>query len=282
MRRRAGYGCAADARPVGDDGAVPEGDTVWLHARQLQEALGGAELTRTDFRVPRYATSDLAGRHVVESAARGKHLLLRVEGDVTLHTHLRMDGTWRVVGAHDAWRGGPAHQLRVRLVTDEHQALGFRLGVVELVRTSQEDRVVGHLGPDLLGADWDLDEAVRRLRADPESELGVALLDQRNLAGIGNLYKAEVCFLHGHSPWLPVGAVPDLEAVVGTAHELMEANKLRWDQVTTGDRRPGRSLYVFERAGRPCWRCGTPVRVTEQGDPLTARLTYWCPTCQPR
>ena len=260
---------------------MPEGDTVWLHARQLQEALGGAELTRTDFRVPRYATSDLSGRQVIESASRGKHLLLRVEGDVTLHTHLRMDGTWRVVGAHEKWRGGPAHQLRVRLVTSDKQALGFRLGVVELVRTSQEDRVVGHLGPDLLGPDWDQEEAVRRLRSDPDRELGTALLDQRNLAGIGNLYKAEVCFLHGLSPWARVGDVADLDAVVASAHDLMHANKTRWDQVTTGDRRPGKQVYVFERAGRPCWRCGTPVRVSDQGEAPTARLTYWCPTCQP-
>jgi endonuclease-8 len=260
---------------------VPEGDTVWLHARQLHEALAGAELTRSDFRVPRYATTDLTGRHVVESASRGKHLLLRIEGDVTLHTHLRMDGTWRVVAAGERWRGGPAHQLRVLLATSAHQALGFRLPVVELIRTSQEDRTVGHLGPDLLGPDWDADEAVRRLVAEPERELGPALLDQRNLAGIGNLYKAEVCFLHGLSPWLPVRDVPDMAAVVGTAHELLEANKLRWDQVTTGDKRPGRHVYVFERAGRPCWRCGTPVRVADQGDPLTARVTYWCPTCQP-
>ena len=107
------------------------------------------------------------------------------------------------------------------------------------------------------------------------------MLDQRNLAGIGNLYKAEVCFLHGLSPWLPVRDVPDLAAVVGTAHDLLEVNKLRWDQVTTGDVRTGRRVYVFERAGRPCHRCGTSIRVADQGDPLTTRVTYWCPTCQP-
>src|SRR5271166_1291520 len=145
---------------------MPEGDVVWRAARQLDAALAGRVLTRSDFRVPRYATADLTGRTVLEVVSRGKHLLTRVEGDLTVHTHLRMDGSWRV------WPAGryPPRDHRVRLVIEnsQWQAVGFALGVVEVLRTAREVSVVGHLGPDLLGPDWDLDEAIRRLREQPD------------------------------------------------------------------------------------------------------------------
>ncbi|TDE07930.1 Fpg/Nei family DNA glycosylase [Jiangella asiatica] len=261
---------------------MPEGDTVWLATKRLHDALAGAELVRTDFRVPRLATADLAGRTVTESVARGKHLLTRVSGGLTLHTHLRMDGAWRVFASGQPWRGGPAFQIRVVLSTDRHDAVGFRLPVVELVRTADESRVVGHLGPDLLGDDWSADVAVRRLLTDPDRELGVALLDQRNLAGIGNMYMAELCFLAGASPWTPVAAAPDLRAVVDDAHRLLHLGIETGRQVTTGDPRPGRQHWVYGRGRRPCWRCGTPIRSAQIGTPPQARLTYWCPRCQPR
>jgi endonuclease-8 len=152
---------------------------------------------------------------------------------------------------------------------------------VAIVATDAEGSLVGHLGPDLLGPDWDAAEAVRRLVAQPDRTIGEALLDQRNLAGIGNLYKAEALFLSGLHPWRRVGDVDDLTAVVRRTQALLHANKDRWPQVTTGNTRKGEELYVFERPRLPCRRCGTPISVDMQGDPPYDRLTYWCPACQP-
>jgi len=258
---------------------MPEGDVVWRAARQLHTALAGRALVRSDFRVPRFATTDLTGRAVTEAVSRGKHLLTRVEGDVTVHTHLRMDGSWRISGA--SGYSLRDHRIRLVLANTEWQAVGFQLGMVEVVRTSQEARVVGHLGPDLLGPDWDIDEAVRRLGADPGRAIGEALLDQRNLAGIGNLYKAETLFLRGVSPWRPVGEVPELDRTVDLARRLLAANSERVGQVITGDSAPGMQTWVYGRAGRPCRRCGTAIRRSDQGPVLEERLTFWCPRCQP-
>jgi hypothetical protein len=162
---------------------VPEGDAVWRTARKLHQALSGHTLTRTDFRVPAIATVDLAGGTVVETVSRGKHLLTRVDHDQkwTLHTHLKMEGSWRIYEPGERW-GKAGHHARVVLDTGEKVGVGFQLGIVELVLREHEDQVVGHLGPDLLGPDWDEHEAVRRLTADPDRPLGEALLDQRNLA----------------------------------------------------------------------------------------------------
>jgi endonuclease-8 len=280
---------------------MPEGDTVWRAARTLHEALAGGTLTRAELRVPRYATVPLAGRTVLEVAARGKHLLARMSGGVTVHTHLGMDGRWRVLPAGRGWQGGPpAHQLRAVLCTAEQQALGYRLALVEAVRTSDEARLLARLGPDLLGADWDPDEAVRRLLTRPERPVAEALLDQRNLAGIGNLYKAEVCFLRGVWPWTPMGVVPDPHALVNLAQWLLFENRERVEQVTTGDPRRGQRTWVYGRAGQPCRRCGTPIERTATGspdadrpaartipgrepdrDPQADRVTFHCPHCQP-
>jgi endonuclease-8 len=259
---------------------VPEGDTVWLAAQRLHDALAGRVLTTSDFRVPQLATADLTGRAVLAVVPRGKHLLSRVEGGLTLHTHFRMDGTWHLYRPGDRRRGGPDWQVRVVLANAEWEAVGYRLPVVELFETADEDRAVGHLGPDLLSPDWDLDEAVRRLRAEPGREIGMALLDQRNLAGIGNLYRTEALFLRGLTPWLTVAEVPDLPALVETARRLMTANRGRVEQSTTGSLRRGETHWVFERQGRPCRRCGTPVSSAEQGEPAYQRLSYWCPRCQ--
>jgi endonuclease-8 len=259
---------------------MPEGDTVWLAGRRLHDALAGRRLTRSDFRVPALATVDLTGRTVTEVVSRGKHLLTRIDDDLTLHTHFRMDGSWHLYRPGDPWRGGPEWQVRLLLENEQWQAVGYRLPVVELLPRAREGDAVGHLGPDILGPDWDAAEAVRRLAADPDRELGPALLDQRNLAGVGNLYKAEVCFLAGVTPWTRVGDVPDLARIVDRVARLLEANKATARQVTTGDTRRGRQHWVFERAGRPCLRCGIPVASAEQGAPPYARVTYWCPRCQ--
>jgi len=262
---------------------VPEGDTVWLATRRLHDALAGHVLVHTDFRVPRLATADLAGQTVTEVVSRGKHLMTRTDAGLTLHTHFRMDGSWHLYRPGTRWSGGPDWQVRVVLATQEWQAVGYRLPVVELLASDDEQSVVGHLGPDLLGSDWDLDEAVRRLRTDCSRELGAALLDQRNLAGIGNLYKTETLFLSGLTPWTTVGDVADLPAVVRRAHRLMTANRDHWQQTTTGSTRKGEEHWVFERAGRPCRRCGTTVVEAMQGEddhPEQARICYWCPRCQ--
>lgn len=260
---------------------MPEGDTVWLTARRLHEALGGRPLVHAELRVPSLATVDLTRRTVREVVARGKHLLTRFDDGRTLHTHLRMEGSWRVHRSSARWTGGPDWQIRAILGAADNTAVGYRLGVVELLPTANEHALVGHLGPDLLGADWDGDEAIRRLGQQPGREIGDALLDQRNLAGIGNLYKAETLFLRGISPWTHVGDVPDLRRTVDLSRELLVANRDRWEQVTTGDRRKGRTTWVFEREGRPCRRCDATIRVAWQGEAPKQRLSYWCPRCQP-
>lgn len=259
---------------------MPEGDTIWLAAHRLHWALAGHVLLRADLRVPRLATTDLSGRHVEEVVARGKHLLIRIEGGLTLHSHLRMDGSWQVYAPGERWRGGPDHQVRAVLTHAERVAVGYRLPVLELLRTAEEERAVGHLGPDLLGPDWDPVEAVRRLTADPARPVGDALLDQRNLAGIGNVYKCELCFLRGVTPWTPVGDVPEPERVVALARKLLQANKTRHGHITTGDTRRGRTHWVYGRDRHGCLRCGTQIRVAELGPPGQTRVTYWCPHCQ--
>jgi endonuclease-8 len=313
-------------RKAGQDGGVPEGDTVWLAGRRLHDALAGRVLTRFDLRVPRHAVADLTGRSVVDVASRGKHLLTRID-DVTLHTHFRMDGSWQLVRPGGRWRG-PAHEVRAVLANTDWEAVGHRLHDVLLLPTVAEHRVVGHLGPDLLGPDWvpdeavrrlagrpdreigeavpdqrsiagaatsvatDLlaataagfwveDEAVRRLLGQPELSIGEALLDQRNVAGIGTVYRAETLFLRGLHPWTPVHQVTDLHRLLQLTRRLMIANRENPGQVTTGDPRRGREHWVYGRAGEPCRRCGNPVRRASQGPTAEARVTYWCPTCQP-
>ena len=257
---------------------MPEGDTVWLAAQRMHEALAGKELLVSDFRVPQLATTSLVGQSVREVVPRGKHLLTRLSGGLTLHTHFRMDGTWHLYAPGARWTGGPEWQVRVVLAVEDRVAVGYRLPVVELV--ADEAEVVGHLGPDVCAEDFDHDEAVRRVAADPTAEIGMALLDQRNLAGLGNLYRTEACFVSGVSPWTPVGEV-DVDGVVRRGVRLIRANRGHWEQSTTGSLRRGEDHWVFERAGRPCRRCGTRVLSAEQGRAPYQRLSYWCPRCQP-
>jgi len=258
---------------------VPEGDTVHRTARRLHRALSGHSLTATDFRVPQLATSDLTGARVVETVARGKHLLTRFAGEEerTLHTHLKREGSWRVYARGERWKR-PAHQARVVLATSTHQAVGFSLGIVELIPTSQESDVVGHLGPDLLGPDWDEDEALRRLREDPTRPLAEALLDQTRLAGIGNMYSAELCFVSGLNPRTPIAEVPDLARLVRLAKQMLEQNVTRATQATTGNLRE--PFWVYRREKAPCRRCGTSIEVAMRGEPGRERASYWCPRCQ--
>jgi endonuclease-8 len=259
---------------------VPEGDTVLRAARLLDRSLSGRVLTRTDFRVPQHATADLSGATVTRTIARGKHILTRTDTGFTLHTHLKMEGAWQVYRPGEKWRR-PAGQVRVLLEAGDVTAVGFSLGVVELIETAEEARVVGHLGPDLLGPDWDEDEALRRLRADPERELTAALLDQRNLAGVGNMFAAELCFTSGVHPTARVRDVGDLPRLVRRARLMLQQNSERAIQSTTGNLRPRERMWVFRRDKSPCRRCGTPILVAMRGEPGRERATYWCPTCQP-
>lgn len=260
---------------------MPEGDTVWRACRRLDAVLRGRVLTRCELRVPQLATTDLVGVSVWEVVSRGKHQLFRLDNGWTLHAHFRMDGTWRVFEQGRPWSGGEPFQIRAILATSEHDVIGYRLPVLELVPTANEDGVVGHLGPDLLGADWDLGEALRRLRSDPDRTVGEALLDQRNLAGIGTFYRAEICFLQGVHPRTPVRRVKDLERMVKRSQQLLHANRWRPEQATTGDLRADKRAWVFERPRKPCRRCRTPIRTEEFGPVGQERRSYWCPRCQP-
>lgn len=257
---------------------MPEGDTVHLAADRLDAALGGNILTRTDFRVPRFATSDLTGQRVLEVVARGKHLLFRTDGGITLHTHFKMEGEWHLYPHGDKWKG-PGHQVRAVLETADRVAVGFRLGICELLPTAEEDGAIGHLGPDPLGGDWDAEIALAGLLKDPERAIGGVLLDQSVIAGPGNIYRCEALFLAGLHPNNPVGSVERPAQIVGLVARLMAANRKTGTQITTGDARPGRTHWVYRRYGQPCRRCGTAI-ARDPGGPGAERVTYWCPRCQ--
>ncbi|MGI4895690.1 MAG: DNA-formamidopyrimidine glycosylase family protein [Janthinobacterium lividum] len=264
---------------------MPEGDVVWRTAQRLHRALAGRELITSDLRWPSLATVDLAGREVVEVVSAGKHLLTRVEsggGDppVTLHSHLRMEGSWYIERSGTALDRRSAAGIRAVLVTAEWTAVGHKLGMLDLVTTDHEDELVGHLGPDLLGPGWDPVEAERRLVEHPERPLGEALLDQRVLAGVGTFYMAEACFLARLTPWSPARDLASPAEFIALVHRLLDLNKERVDQVTTGDLRRGRSNFAHARSGLPCLRCGATVRVAPLGAPPQDRTAFYCPGCQ--
>jgi endonuclease VIII len=254
---------------------MPEGDTVWQTAATLRQALVGRTVTRCDVRVPRFATVDLTGRVVDEVLSRGKHLFIRV-GTASIHSHLKMDGSWRVTSR--AVR--PDHRIRIILEARQRdeiiRAVGIDLGVLEILRRDHDDEVVAHLGPDLLGPDWDPRLAAANLTARPDRPLAEALLDQRVLAGIGNVYCNELCFVNGHLPTAPVSAITDPLRLAKRARDMLWANRSRWNRCTTGDTRAGRQLWVYGRAGLGCRRCGTRINYADTGE----RVAYWCPSCQ--
>jgi endonuclease VIII len=264
---------------------MPEGDTVHRAARRLDEALAGRAVTRCDIRVPAFATVDLTGERVHEVVAVGKHLLMRI-GETTVHSHLKMEGSWHVYRPGSRWRR-PAFEARMVLEVGAAdaadtgwQAVGFALGELELVPTSDEESIIGHLGPDPLGPSFDRDEALRRLLIDPERPIGLALLDQRCVAGLGNDYRNEVLFLRGILPETPIGQT-DAGSVLDLAVRLIRANRDRVERVTTGDLRRDRRLWVAHRENEPCRRCGTRIRMGQLGeDALTERQTFICPQCQ--
>ncbi len=272
---------------------MPEGDTVHRTARLQNAALAGRVLTGFELRVPRLATADLAGETVHEVVARGKHLLHRI-GGFTVHSHLKMEGSWRTFAATAETASGferwsrPAYLARAVLTTDAVQSVGFELGTLELHARADEDDAVGSLGPDLLDPAWGPElraEAIARLEADPELPVFVAVLDQRRMAGVGNVYANELAFTRGLLPTHPIGDT-DVPALVDLARRMLVANVGRWTRATTGDLRPGRHYWVYGRRGRPCLRCGTALQGGTLGPELGPgvpdqdRVVSWCPVCQ--
>ena len=258
---------------------MPEGDTIHNAARRVGAALVGQEIAAIETPQPRHAMDHwperLHGRGVRSVDAHGKHLFLRFEGDLTLHSHLRMGGSWGVYRRGQRWRRSPRRAWLV-IRTRDHEVVQFDGPVLELMTDSRTrfDVRLARLGPDVLAPDFDSAAFLRRLSEDdPGRGIADALLDQRNLAGIGNLWKAEACFLAGVNPWRPVAEVSDELAVV-----LVEGIRPLMRASAEGGFQQ-RSAWVFERTGRPCRRCGTLIRVRGQGD--DNRMTYWCPSCQP-
>jgi endonuclease VIII len=268
---------------------MPEGDTIHAAARRIGAALLGKRIVEIETPQPRHAMDRwperLDGRPVRAVEAHGKHLFIRFEGDLTLHSHLRMTGGWGVYSRGQRWRRSPRRAWLV-IRTAEHEVVLYggtprgapRRGdgpVLELMTESRTrfDRRLAALGPDVLAEELDERGFLRRLREGDQSRgVGEALLDQRNVAGIGNLWKSEGCFRAGLDPWRPVGRVGDEEAVA----VVRETRRLMQASVEQGGH--PRDLQVYERTGRPCPRCGTPIRARGQGD--DNRMTYWCPACQ--
>jgi endonuclease-8 len=261
---------------------VPEGDTVWRTARRLDEALAGRTIVAADLRRPDLATVDLSGRRTLEVVSRGKHLLHRLEGGITLHSHLRMEGRWRIertAGLAPGRRHSP--DLRALLATEDWTALGFLLGELDLVPTLRESELVGHLGPDLLAPEWG-EVAAAQAAANIRSFGGTvaeALLDQRNVAGLGTVWVAQSLFAERVNPWVVASTLsPDtVSAIVVRAHELLD--RARRDG---GGRRIGsrEGEVLYDRVGRPCRRCGAEVRRAAVGSGVLQRSLAYCPSCQ--
>lgn len=259
---------------------MPEGDTIHRVADRLRPALAGQRLER--FEAPRaVGPRPRAGTEVAAVEARGKHLLIRFAGGITLHTHLRMTGTWHLYRSGQRWRL-PPYLARAVVAVPGWEAVCFKAPVVELYREPPAGlpHPLDHLGPDLCREDADLDEVLRRVaaRADERTEIGPLLLDQQVAAGIGNVFKSEVLWACGVSPFALVADLDDdtRRRLVTTAARQLRANvRLPGSRTTV----PGGGLAVYDRRGRPCRRCGTPIRSRKQGE--DPRVTYWCPTCQP-
>lgn len=273
---------------------MPEGDSVLQLSNRLQW-MTGRQVTHSDIRVPRFATEKLDGMTVRRVWPYGKHLFMQMD-ETIVHTHLKMEGVWAIHTRGTRWRR-PAHTARIilrltpqRPGSREIEVVGHSLGFVRLLPASSYDATIAYLGPDILSDQWldgGRDEAVRRICSRPERSLGAALLDQKNVAGIGNEYRAEIMFLLGWDPVIEVGKVgrAGVERAVDLARRVMWENRLEPRRVFTGDRRPGQGTYVFGRAGRPCRRCGEAIMQSSLGgaeEGELERIIWWCPQCQRR
>jgi endonuclease VIII len=270
---------------------MPEGDTIHRAARRIGGALVGRPIESIETPQRRHAmdrwAERLAGRGVRSVDAHGKHLFLRFDGDLTLHSHLRMRGMWGVYVRGERWRR-PPHRAWLVIRTPEHEVVEFDGPELDLMTDSRTrfDQRLAALGPDVLAPELDEREVIRRLRDDDQTRaIGDALLDQRNVAGLGTIWRSEGCFLAGLSPWRKVQDTTDEEAlaVLRTVRPLMRASVEGDGRIVTYQPPPGQpeapgSTWVFERTGYPCRRCGTAIRFRGQG--VDNRNTYWCPTCQ--
>ena len=255
---------------------MPEGDTIWRTAHRLDAVFAGAPLVRTDLRWPGISTTDLTGRVTLAVVPRGKHLLHRVEGGWTIHSHLRMEGSWRIERTASPARALAATKVRAVLATDEYTGVGWSLGMLDVVRTADEDTLVGHLGPDLLDPDWGpahLATAVGNLAASGDV-IAAALLDQTNLAGCGTVWTAEPLFAERLDPWTPASELSSeqLTRLVERARRLL----LRSARLAPG----AEAKNVHGRHHKPCVRCGTLLKIGHAGPPAAARVIYYCPRCQ--
>jgi endonuclease-8 len=274
---------------------LPEGDSIYRAAATLHRALAGKPVVRFESVFPaltRIHEDHPFTRAVVERvSSAGKHLLMQFSNGLVLRTHMRMNGSWHIYRPGERWHR-PARDMRVLVATADFEAVGFNIPVAEMVKTERivKHREVAQLGPDVLDEKFNRAEAVSRLRARPAIAIADALVNQRILAGLGNVYKSEVLFACRVNPFAPVSTVTDeqLSCLVDTAQTLLRANvtqNLAPMTTYTGYRRttrradPRERLWVYGRARLPCRRCGTPIEIRKQG--TDARLTYWCPTCQP-
>ena len=261
---------------------MPEGDTVFRTAARLNQALAGEPLTTTDLRWPDLSTMDFRGVVTSEVVSRGKNILQRLVNGVTIHSHLRMEGQWRIDATDrlNAWSlNNP--QIRAIVGTAAWTAVGTRLGDLHVVETGDEGSLVGHLGPDVLGPDWDAAEATARVHVTLTT-IAAALLDQRNLAGVGTLYAAEALFLERVNPWTLASYLDEatVTAVVERAHTLLDVGRRHATQTTTGSQRRGETAWVHARSGLPCRRCGETLRVAMVGEAPRERTMFYCPRCQ--
>lgn len=275
---------------------MPEGDTIFRAARSLHQALAGHRVTKFDTAYAHLARVNddgpIAGRLIERCEAAGKHVLIVFAGDLILRTHMRMNGSWHLYRHGERWWRGP-QAMRVRVDTADWVAVAFDVPVAEFVTAKElaSSDPVAALGPDLLKSGFDRDEAIRRVRAAGALPIAQALLDQRLVAGIGNVYKSEVLFLAGVHPDTPASAVPPngMEQIMDLARRLLNDNVVpgtpgaiqTYRSLRRTDRRSdsSASLWVYGRAGKPCRKCGTAVQSKKMG--LDARTTYWCPSCQP-
>jgi endonuclease VIII len=255
---------------------MPEGDTIRKAARQIEAALVGKEIVSIETPQPRHRMDRwperLSGRAVRKVDAHGKHLFLRFDGDLTLHSHLRMGGIWGVHRRGEFWRRSPRRAWLV-IRTEDHEIVQFDGPVLELLTDSRTrfDQVLAALGPDVLAEEFDERRFLTRLREDdPTRPFGDALLDQRNAAGLGNIWRAEACWHARVDPHRPTAEVSDAEALAG-----IHAVRPLMARSVAGEWPPP---AVYKRAGRPCNRCGTPIRSGGLGD--DNRSVYWCPGCQ--
>ena len=267
---------------------MPEGDTIHRAATTLHRALAGKTVTRFESVFPAlvrvHADAPLTGRRIEGVSAAGKHLLIRFAGDLVLRTHMRMNGSWHIYRPYERWRRRRA-DMRIVIATADFVAVAFTVPVAEFHTERSLARHLGTLGPDLLAPDLDVEEAVRRMRRHPDEAVGTVMIDQRVMAGAGNIFRCETLFACGVDPFTPVRSLSDqhLHAIVATARELLSRNTIaaraqRLSGARVGAAR-GAGLAVYGRAGAPCRVCGTPIAYRKAGP--EARSTYWCPRCQP-